>query len=352
MIVHQFLSTFEPGAVGMHTILARDALRAAGHTSEIWALQIHPAYAGTGARPAETFHGPADLLVYQMAIGSSVAEIVRARAEPLVVNHHNLTPWRLLVGWEPAAAHGVALGIAQLHALAARAALGLAVSHYNEADLIEAGYQHTAVVPILVDLARFDVVAPDATVSRGGPTTWLFVGRLARNKAQHDIVKALAAYRRFHDPTARLVLVGGGVDEPYGRALRRFVHALDLDDAVTFAGAAPAEALVAHYEAADVFVVCSEHEGFCVPLLEAWHFGLPIVAYAAAAVPETLGEAGVLLGVKDSCTVANAVHHVVGDAALRRRLVDAGRARLRTFDPAAIGPRYVDTVTSVVGAAL
>ena len=350
MIVHQFLSTFEPGAVGMHTILARDALRAAGHTSDIWALQIHPAYAHTGASLAESFAGPADLLVYQMAIGSSVAEIVRERTEPLVVNHHNLTPWRFLVGWEPAAAHGVALGIAQLHALATRAELGLAVSHYNEADLIEAGYRHTAVVPILVDLARFDAIRPDERVRRDGSTTWLFVGRLARNKAQHDIVKALAAYRRFHDPDARLVLVGGGVDEPYGRALRRFVHALELDDAVTFAGAATAEALAAHYAAADVLVVCSEHEGFCVPLLEAWHFQLPIVAYAAAAVPETLGDAGLLLGVKDPCTVANAVHHVVGDAALRRHLVAAGSARLRTFDPAVVGPRYVDTVTAIVGA--
>ena len=178
----------------------------------------------------------------------------------------------------------------------------------------------------------------------------MFVGRLAPNKAQHDIVKALAAYRQFHDAGARLVLVGGGTDEPYGRALRRFVHALGLDDAVTFAGAASAEQLVAHYEAADVFVVCSEHEGFCVPLLEAWHFGLPVVAYAAAAVPETLGDAGILLGVKDACTIAAAVHHVVTDDALRLHLVAAGTARLRAFDPARVGPQYVDTVTAVVGA--
>ncbi len=346
MIVHQFTPILEPGAVGAHTLAVRDVLRSAGHTSEIFAADIRPACADAGARPLKAYRGGADALVYQMAIGSPVADFVLARSEPLIVNHHNLTPLRYLRDWQPVAAHGVVWGRAQLRAMAARAVLGIGDSAYNEADLIEAGYSRTAVVPILIDFARMATARREAVGSR--PTTLLFVGRLAPNKAQHDIVKALAAYRRFHDPTARLVLVGGGVDEPYGRALRRFVHALELDDAVELTGPVSDTQLAAHYAAADVFVVCSEHEGFCVPLLEAMHYGVPIVAYSSTAVPETLGNAGVLLDAKDACLVAAAVARVVDDDALRARLAVAGAQRVEAFDVSRTGPEFVRAVAGAV----
>src|SRR5262249_48061980 len=152
------------------------------------------------------------------------------------------------------------------------------------------------------------------------------------NKAQHDLVKALLVYRRYFDEDARLVLVGGGTDERYARTLRRFVHALDLDDAVTITGPVSGTALAAHYEAADVMVVASDHEGFCVPLIEAMAYGVPIVAYASSAIPETLGNAGLLLTEKDPCVLATAVHRVVSDDRLRRQLVAAGTVRAQQFD--------------------
>jgi glycosyltransferase involved in cell wall biosynthesis len=347
MIVHLFVSEFEPGAVGIHTLMARDALRKAGHETEIYALQVAPAYADSGARDAMKYRDHADVVVYQFAIGSVVADVVREQAAPVIVNHHNLTPWRYLAGWEPAAAHGVAYGHAQLHALATQAALGLAVSRYNEADLIAAGYPNTAVVPIFTDFSRFDeIVRPQRDSDQ--PTTWLFVGRLAPNKAQHDVVKAFAAYRRLHDPDARLVLVGGGVDDSYGRTLRRFIQGLELDDAVTLPGSVSSAELTEYYATADLFVACSEHEGFCVPLLEAMHFGVPIVAFAAAAVPETLGDAGLLLTVKDPCTVAAAADRVARNPELRERMVALGSERIRAFDPARVAPMFVDAITSAV----
>jgi glycosyltransferase involved in cell wall biosynthesis len=345
MIVHQFLPTFERGAVGAHALLARAVLRAAGHDSEIFAAEIHPLVEGEGARLLRHYRGGADAIVYQMAIGSVAADAVLARREPVVVNHHNMTPARYFAGWEPVAAQGVAWGLGQLRELAARAALGIAVSHFNEADLIDAGFARTTVVPYLLDPRALDVT-PDPSITRTDATTWLFVGRLAPNKAQHDLVKAFAAYRRFHDADARLALVGGGVDSPYGRTLARFVHALGLDDAVSMPGAVSPPQLAAYYRAADVLAVTSEHEGFCVPLVEAMHHRVPIVAYAAAAVPETLAGAGVLLEDKDPCTVAAAVHRVVTDRALRAALVEAGTRRAHDFDVTRTGPAFVDAVTS------
>ena len=117
-------------------------------------------------------------------------------------------------------------------------------------------------------------------------------------------------------------------------------------DAVTVTGGVSPSELAAHYRAADVFVVCSEHEGFCVPLIEAMHHHVPIVAYSSTAIPETLGDAGLLLDVKDPCTIAAAVDRVVGDPSLRRQLVDAGARRVCDFDISRTGPAFVEAVTS------
>jgi L-malate glycosyltransferase len=346
MIVHQFLPTFEPGAVGSHALLARAQLRAAGHTSEIYASEVRGAYANAGAHVLDAYRGGADVLVYQMAIGSVTADALAGRAEPLVVNYHNFTPLRYYAGWEHVAAHGIAWGRQQLRDMAARAALGLAVSDFNEGDLIEAGFARTAVVPFLLDTSAL-MCHPDPAVARHDETTWLFVGRLAPNKAQHDLVKALFAYRKFFDPSARLVLVGGDTEGSYGRTVARFVHALGLDDAVTMTGPVSGAALAGYYASADVLVVASEHEGFCVPLLEAMAQRVPVVAYSAAAIPETLGNAGVLLPDKDAFTLATAVHRVVTDAPLRDQLVAAGLARVPKYDVAITGPQFVEAVTSV-----
>jgi glycosyltransferase involved in cell wall biosynthesis len=325
--------------------MARDILRAAGHTSEIYTDLVHDASRRDGAHPLRDYRGNADVIVYQMAIGSLAADAALAQRAPIVVNHHNFTPLHLLAGWDSVAAYGVGWGRAQLRQLAPRARLGIGVSHYNEADLIEAGFARATVVPILINVNALGRATPDASVARTDATTWLFVGRIAPNKAQHDLVKALAASRRFFDSDARLVLVGGGVDTPYGQTLTEFVHALDLDDAVTLTGPVADAELAAHYANADVFVSASDHEGFCVPLLEAMAHGVPIVAHAEAAVPETLGDAGLLLDSKDPCTLATAVQRVMNDDTLRKQLVDAGSRRVLDFDVARTGPAFVAAVT-------
>jgi glycosyltransferase involved in cell wall biosynthesis len=129
--------------------------------------------------------------------------------------------------------------------------------------------------------------------------------------------------------------------------VRRFVHALDLDDAVTIAGGVTPAELAGYYATADVFVVASEHEGFCVPVVEAMYHRVPVVAYAAAAIPETLGDAGLLLSVKDPCTIAAGVDRIVHDDALRASVLDAGARRAAEFDVSHTGPQFVAAVTGV-----
>ena len=324
MIVHQFVPTLEPGAVGAHTLVVRDVLRAAGHDVR-------------------------DLRVGDRAgLGRSRRPLVARRAGPRrrdrVPDGHRLDRRRRGPGprrtdrREPSQPHPDALHrrlAARRRArrgVGARAAPGAGRTGPARHRRLRLQRARPHRVGIHAHHRRADPPRPlhprrrSRQPNRRAPTavTWLFVGRLAPNKAQHDIVKAFAAYRRFHNPDARLHLVGGGREDGYARTLRRFVHALGLDDAVTLTGGVSPAELVAYYRAADVFVVCSEHEGFCVPLLEAMHHRVPIVAFASTAVPETLGDAGLLLDVKDPCTVAAAVDRVVTDAPLREQLVDAG----------------------------
>jgi L-malate glycosyltransferase len=356
--IHQFSPRVEPGAVASHTRIARDLLRAAGHESEIFAGAIAPECFTWGVRDVREYGraykaSDEDQLIYQMAIGSPVADFLLRRTEPLIVNHHNLTPRQYLDGWDPTGAFGVLWGRRQLRALAKRARLGIAVSHYNELDLVEAGFRETVVVPFLLDPADLER-APDPDLlgqlqqqRASSGASWLFVGRLAANKAQHDLIKALAVYRRFADPRAHLHLVGGGLDTTYGRALREYSTALGVADAVHFPGGVSSDALAAYYASADVFVSCSEHEGFCVPIIEAMARGLPVVAYAAAAVPETAGAAAILLDDKHPEMVAAAVERLLADGTLRSHLVEAGRARVRAYDTTETGRVFIATLNSV-----
>ncbi len=339
--VHQFVPTYEPGAVGAHLAQVQRLLRDRGYESDVFTEHLHPSLAGR-ARPfaeygREVPAGRDDVLLYQSAIGSVVGDFVLGRTEPLVINHHNITPIEYFAAWDPDIIWGLQWGFQQLEALAPRTRLAIAVSEFNRADLVDLGYTDTAVVPILLDPGELlaepdpDVAARLAAARSAGGAQWLFVGRVAPNKAQHDLVKAFALYRRVYDPQARLQIVGGPASASYWGALERFVRVLGIGDAVSLTGAVPSGGLAAEYANADVFVCMSEHEGFCVPLLEAMLARVPIVAFAAAAVPETLGDAGVLLAEKSAATVAAAVHRVLTDAPLRDRLVAAGTDRVQEY---------------------
>ncbi|MGH9207142.1 MAG: glycosyltransferase, partial [Acidimicrobiales bacterium] len=170
-----------------------------------------------------------------------------------------------------------------------------------------------------------------AKEKESGGSDLLFVGRIVPNKAQHDLVRAFYMYRKLYDPSARLHLVGRSEWSTYDQAVNQLIHELDLEKAVRLPGQVSQGALAAYYEAADVFVSASDHEGFCVPLLEAMHHRVPVVAYGAAAIPETVGSAGVVIDSKSPLTMAAAIHRVAGDPNLSERLANAGDKRLSDF---------------------
>ncbi|MGP8058716.1 MAG: glycosyltransferase family 4 protein [Acidimicrobiales bacterium] len=356
--VHQFVPALIPrDATGSHTLLLRRALRAAGWRSEIFAEATHDELLDESIKVERygELARPDDVLVYQFSTSSMVADLLLERPEPLVIDYHNVTRPELYEPWEPATARRSAEALEQLARLAPRAALGLADSPFNEADLVGAGCRRTAVVPVLVDLGRLgDQPEPRpaarlAAATAAGGADWLFVGRLVPSKGQHQLVKALWAYRRLYDPAARLHLVGSTPSNRYLGALRGFIDDLGLREAVRLPGEVSEPALAAYFGAADVYVSMSVHEGFGVPLLEAMAAGVPVVALRTGAVPGTVGDAGLVLDRTEPSFVAAAAHRVLSDGPLRRVLGAAGRRRVAEHSLARAGALAVEAISAVAG---
>lgn len=342
-------------AIGVHTVAITEALRQVGIDSDIFYGECTRDLADR-ARPMSSLGRPTKgrWLMYQASIGSPVFDIFASRSEPKLLNYHNITPAVLLDGWEPAVGHEVTLGRSQVTRVAAECRLAIADSAFNEGELVEVGFRHTAVAPLLIDMTA--AADPDPVLSRrlvgakadGGPD-FLFVGKVSPHKAQHDLVKMLALYRRIYNDRARLHLVGTPLGKTYGPALSAFIAELGLSDAVSITGTVSQQELESYYREADVFVCASEHEGFCVPLVEAMGHGVPIVAYSNSAVPETVADAGLLLPSKDPLLFAASVHKVVVDTRLQKQLVAAGTRRAEVFSLANSRQRFVDLLVDALG---
>jgi len=217
---------------------------------------------------------------------------------------------------------------------------------------VRAGFARTETLPVRVDFEALDRPGDQALLRelRAGPPSLLTVGRVVPSKRIEDVVKAFAYYRRA-EPLARLYCVGSHDEQgPYLASLRWLVRRLGLGGAVTFTGQVPNEQRGAYYRGCRVYVTMSEHEGFCVPVVEAMHLGTPVVGRAGTALTETIGDAGVLALENRPEVVAEAIDLLARDTPLRRRLVEKGHKRAADFAPAALEARFADLLTEALSA--
>ena len=337
-------------AVGRHTLRLRDATRARGFESHIYVDVVED---DTRDETLPVVHyaasaQPGDVVVYQFATASFMAPWLAERAETLVVNYHNITPPDLMAPWDNHLALGQVRAQADLRLLVPRTTLAIADSAYNETHLVAAGFASTAVVPPSADLG-VDLVAHDEGAPRSGRgARWLVVGRVSPNKAIQHTIAALAVTRAHSDPEATLLIIGKPATSSYDDALHRYVAELGLTGAVTFGGHASDETVVAAYESSDVLVVTSEHEGFCVPVVEAMAIGLPVVAFDQGALPEVLGDAGTFVDSVDPYSLASTISTLLADASRKGVLSAAARRRLSQLDLPAAAGRFVDLLEGLV----
>jgi glycosyltransferase involved in cell wall biosynthesis len=358
--VHHFVPVLHRGdAVGRHTLRLRDATRRRGLESNIFVDVVQDETAEE-TLPAISYADQArrgDVVVYQFATASLMAPWLASRSETLVVNYHNITPPELMAPWDHHLALGQERAREDLAVLARRTALAVADSAYNETHLVEAGFATTAVVPPSAAVEEDGTsgstqgASPSPRVHAPTGAVWLAVGRVAPNKALEHTIAALAVARQGSDRGATLRVVGKPATDSYERALRRYVGDLGLEDAVVFTGYATDAEVAAAYTTADVLVVTSEHEGFGVPVVEAMAAGLPVVAYDQGAVPEVLGDAGVLVASRDPYTLAESISSLLADPTRRTKLAEAGRRRFAELDLPNAADRFVDLLVTVQGQA-
>jgi glycosyltransferase involved in cell wall biosynthesis len=324
--VHQVLSG--AGPVDAVTAQAR-AMRAWfdrwGWGGRDYAVSIDPRV-GSEIRALRTLDPQPDdlLLIHYSAYAPRLRAVLELPNRKLLLSH-NVTPARWFWDYEPTIAIHCALGRRQLPQYAAAADVVAGVSAYNAAEL-----GSDVVIPILFDEAELGVPGPP---DPPGPPTLLFVGRLAPHKRQDELIRMLALLRHNRLPEARLVLVGEPLNPNYRAALQGLADEL-VPGAVTIDSGLSGVELAERYRAAHAFVCLSEHEGFCIPLLESFHFGVPVVARPVGGVPEVAGDAALLVEDRDLAVVAELVALAVEDSELRAQLRERGRARLEAFAPA------------------
>jgi glycosyltransferase involved in cell wall biosynthesis len=340
--VHQFVpALFARDAVGNHSLATQRALRRGGMGGRTWAEHRDPRLA-LAVRRWDRYHGSpraaGTIVLYQASTGSEgMADGLLRMAAPLVLYYHNITPAEFFKPYDGVAAGSMRRGKRELQALAARAVLALTPTEFNATELRDLGVRDVRIVPPYYDSA---VGVPNPAYlrqlyeSKRGVDV-LFVGRLAPHKGQLQLIRAAAALRAGLGRPVRLFLVGGEGPHTYMRAITRLIDRLGMQQSVVLTGSISQGRLAAHYQSADVFVCLSEHEGFGIPVLEAMRCGLPVIANDAAAIGETLGGAGILIGGAGPLLTAEAISRVLCDAGLREQLVRSQRRRaaaLESFD--------------------
>ena len=320
--VHQLLAALSYGdAIGNEALAIQKHLRALGFASDIFAEKVHPRVAHL-ARPLWEYaavSSPETVCLFHFSIGSAAGRLIYHAPDRLVSIYHNITPAHFFLGFHAHLAGLCYHGRRELEAFAPRTELGLGDSEFNRRELEAAGFARTAVLPIVLDLAKYE--RPGSRVVErlysDDRTNLLFVGRIIPNKKVEDLIRVFAAYQRYVNPVSRLLLVGDyRGHERYFQRLLEMVDYLRVDE-VVFTGQVDDDELLSFYRVADLFLCLSEHEGFCVPLQEAMVFGVPVVAYDTGAVRETLRGGGVLLHDKTPEVVAELVHRVITDEALK-----------------------------------
>ena len=342
MVVNQWVPAAHKGdAIGDSARRVRDLLRGMGHESELYALTIDDDL----RHDVRPFSDPAardgQLTILHYALPSVMTEAFASLGSGRVLQYHNVTPASYFAPYDPQLFRLATLGRGELATLAGRVDLALGDSEYNRQELEALGFGRTGVFPIAVDTSRITQPAERPALDEildDGLVNFLFVGRIAPNKKIEDIIRLAECYKRYVDAYYRFIFVGrfDVVPRYYSMIRALMTEYRFLNDRFLFTGSVSDEELAVYYRHAAVYISMSEHEGFCVPLVEAMAADVPVLAYAAAAVPDTLGGAGVQFAPKDLEFAAELLGSLTFDDDFRGKVIAGQRRRLADFGDARV----------------
>jgi L-malate glycosyltransferase len=352
MRVNQWVPAAHKGdAIGDSARHVRDLLRRMGHESEIFALTIDDDLRHEVRPFAEPDARRGDLTIFHFALPSPMTAEFATLPNGRVLQYHNVTPARFFAPYDPGLFRLASIAREELAALATSTDLALGDSEYNRQELDELGFGNTGVMPIAVNTDRLRNAAPHPVLDDildDEFVNFLFVGRIAPNKKIEDHIKLAEQYKRYIDARYRFIFVGRyDVVPRYYAAIRALMAEYKmLPERFVFTGPVPDAELAAYYRAASVYISLSEHEGFCVPLLEAMAMDVPVLAYGAAAVPDTLGGAGVQFAPKDLEYAAELLGMLAFEDHPREEVLAGQRRRLHAFGDPVIQQRLASVISA------
>jgi glycosyltransferase involved in cell wall biosynthesis len=353
MIINQWVPAAHRGdAIGDSARRVRDMLRRQGHASDIFALTIEDDLRGDVRPFGDPGARTGAATIFHFALPSPMTAAFAALDGARILQYHNITPASFFAPYAPGLFRLAALGRQELASLRGHVDLALGDSEFNRLELERLGFERTGVLPIAVDTERITGAPRRPALDKilgDGLMNILFVGRVVPNKRIEDHIRLAEVYKRYVDSYYRFIFVGRTDAVPaYFAQIRALISEFRmLPDRFWFTGPVPDEDLGTFYRWADAYVSLSEHEGFCVPLVEAMAADVPILAYAAGAVPETLGGAGLLFAPKDLEIAAEMLGMLVYDRPVRQRVLAGQRRRLEDFAPARLEARLLETLSTL-----
>lgn len=350
--IHQILPNLSYGdAISNQAIMIRNYLRQLGYQSDIFVRYVDYSLINEVKIILNEKPNPKSRLIYHHSIScSEITECVIDHYSPKCLIYHNITPSEFFEPYNVKLSRLLSQGSQELKSFANQFSISVGASAYNVFELEALGFKNSQVLPIIVDPQKWDIPA-DPTLMRklqDGKNNIIFVGRIAPNKKQDDLVKAFADYLTI-DADARLILIGqGNNNDAYYCHLLRTIEQLKLTHYVTLTGKIDDHQLLAYYRTANLYWSMSEHEGFGVPLVEAMWFNVPVLAYKSSAIPETLGKAGLIFNTKENFVeIAALAKLLIHDQDLRTKVINAQTKRRNDFSPSTIYPKIDDLIMKI-----
>lgn len=351
MQINQFVPVLSPGDATSNDALAiRTILRKNGYTSNIYAKYIDPRML-LYARPYLLYRGDKEnIAIYHFAVGGlKFSDFILRLPDIKILKYHNITPPEYFEKYDEHSRFLCQNGLSELKEFKDHFVLGLGDSPFNSRAMEQAGIENTCVLPVSIDFSKYAGYDEklDRSLKMSEVKKIIFVGRIAPNKKQDDLIRVFDYYNRTFNQNSRLYLIGQKQTRPYVRELEKLIRELGLSEKVVLTGKVSDKEVNAYYRNADLFVCLSEHEGFCVPLVEAMFFNIPVIAFDSSAIKDTLGDAGVLLQNKDAESIARLMNRVIGDEQFREGIIEKQKERLPAFQSGTIEDKLMHIIGEI-----
>jgi glycosyltransferase involved in cell wall biosynthesis len=356
MNIHQFLTSYSYGdAIGNETLEIQNYLKSQGHCSKIFAQFYHPKYADqiNNYLEYDSYSSPENIVILHFSIGSPISKKFLQIADKKVMIYHNITPHYFFLDYHRILAKDCYKGRLELKKFVDQVDLALGDSKYNEQELIDLGFKNTGVLPLVMNFQKFDIpVHPVLNqLFNDGVTNILYVGRIIPNKKVEDVIKVFHFYQRYFNANSRLFIVGEYRGfERYFAALQNLMLTLGQKQ-IHITGHIPEDELISYFKLAHLYIHLSEHEGFCAPIPESFSQHIPVIAFNAGAVKETMNNAGILIEKKDYLAIAALMDQILSNEQLKNNILSTQEHALLQYQQNRTGAILTNYLNNLVTSA-